>query len=278
VIRAALVLAVLLILPATASAAGSGGTLAGPAARSFSATPATVAPGERVTFALQATAGALVRVDVIAPGKPAVRVRLGRVGSGGSRRGSWRAAIGAGKYTARLVVSGAGVTRYLRTPLSVVAPTPTPVPVAPAALSTASKIFLVQGLYSFGGEDARFGAGRPGHVHQGQDIVAAEGTPVVTPIAGTVHWTAYQAEGAGYYVVIAGADGRHYVFMHLQAGSIAVTKGAAVAAGQRLGAVGSTGGSSGPHLHFELWVNGWWASQASAPIDPLPELQSWAGT
>jgi murein DD-endopeptidase MepM/ murein hydrolase activator NlpD len=57
-----------------------------------------------------------------------------------------------------------------------------------------------------------------------------------------------------------------------------VTKGAAVAAGQRLGAVGSTGGSSGPHLHFELWVNGWWASQASAPIDPLPELQSWAGT
>ena len=40
---------------------------------------------------------------------------------------------------------------------------------------------------------ARFGAGRTGHVHQGQDIVAAEGTPVVTPVAGIVHWRAYQA-------------------------------------------------------------------------------------
>jgi murein DD-endopeptidase MepM/ murein hydrolase activator NlpD len=93
-----------------------------------------------------------------------------------------------------------------------------------------------------------------------------------------VHWIAYQAAAAGHYVVIAGADGRHYVFMHLQAGSIAVTKGAAVAAGQRLGAVGSSGASSGPHLHFELWVNGWWASKVSTPIDPLPELQAWSRT
>ena len=74
--------------------------------------------------------------------------------------------------------------------------------------------------------------------------------------------------------MIAGADGRHYVFMHLQPGSIAVAKGATLAAGQRLGAVGSTGASSGPHLHFEIWVNGWWATKASAPIDPLPDLQA----
>ncbi len=155
-------------------------------------------------------------------------------------RGSWRAAVAAGKYTARLVVTGAGVTRYYRAPLSVnvptpkATPTPTPVPAAPAAVTTAtgSKLFPVQGPYTFGGPDARFGVGRPGHTHQGQDITAAEGTPVVTPIAGTVHWTAYQEGGAGYYVVIAGADGRHYVFMHLQQGSIAVTKGAPVTAGQ----------------------------------------------
>jgi murein DD-endopeptidase MepM/ murein hydrolase activator NlpD len=155
------------------------------------------------------------------------------------------------------------------------APAPTPTPV-PATLTAASKVFPVQGPFSFGGPDARFGVGRPGHTHQGQDIVANEGTPVVTPIAGTVHWTAYQAGGAGYYVVIAGADGRHYVFMHLQQGSIAVTKGAPVAAGQKIGLVGSTGSSTGPHLHFEIWVNGWWASKASTPIDPLPELQAWA--
>jgi len=283
VIRVALAsLLVLLTLPAGASAQ-SGGTPAGPTASSFSASPSSVAPGARVAFALRATPGALVRVDVIAPGKAAVRVKLGRVGDSGRARGTWRAAVASGKYTARLVVTGAGVTRYYRTPLSVVAatpkatPTPAPVPAAPAAVTTsASKIFPVQGPFSFGGPDARFGVGRPGHTHQGQDITAAEGTPVVTPLAGTVHWTAYQEGGAGYYVVIAGADGRHYVFMHLQQGSIAVTKGAPVTAGQRVGLVGSTGSSTGPHLHFEIWINGWWATMASTPIDPLPELLAWA--
>jgi murein DD-endopeptidase MepM/ murein hydrolase activator NlpD len=170
------------------------------------------------------------------------------------------------------------VTRYLRVQLSVAAPPPAAAP-APASLaSTGSKIFPVQGPYSLGGPDARFGAGRTGHSHQGQDVVAAEGLPVVTPIAGVVHWIAYQAKGAGHYVVIRGVDGRHYVFMHLQAGSIAVTKDAGVAAGQRVGSVGSTGASSGPHLHFEIWVNGWWATSASTPIDPYPELLAWART
>jgi murein DD-endopeptidase MepM/ murein hydrolase activator NlpD len=233
-----------------------------------------------VSFALRATPGARVRVDVIAPGKAAVRVRLGTVGKSGRARGSWRAAVAAGRYTARLVVAGAGVTRYYRAPLTVAAPkpqaTPTPVPAQPAPVTPTSKTFPVQGPYTFGGPDAGFGVGRPGHTHQGQDITAAEGTPVVSPIAGTVHWTAYQEAGAGYYVVIAGVDGRHYVFMHLQEGSIAVTKGAPVTAGQRVGLVGSTGSSTGPHLHFEIWVNGWWATKASTPIDPLPELQAWA--
>jgi len=277
VLRAVLAVCLLSILPATASAAGSGGTLAGPTARNFSAAPASVAPGARVTFALRATPGARVRVDVLAPARPAVRVKLGTVGEKGTLRRGWRAAVAAGKYTARFVVTGAGVTRYYRAPLNVIAPTPTPGPAVPAALTTtASKIFPVQGTFSFGGPDARFGVGRPGHTHQGQDITAAEGTPVVTPIAGTVHWTAYQAGGAGHYVVIAGADGRHYVFMHLQQGSTAVTKDQAVAGGQPIGLVGTTGSSSGPHLHFEIWVNGWWATKASAPIDPLPELQAWA--
>ena len=226
-------LAVLIVVPASAAAAsGSGGASAGPAVRGFTATPGTVAPEGRVTFALKATPGARVRVDVLAPGVAAARVRLGVVGANGRLRSAWAAAIPAGKYTARLVVSGAGVTRYLRVPLSVVAP-----PAAtPAALAAAgSKVFPVQGPYTLGGEDARFGAGRTGHTHQGQDIVAAEGLPVVAPVGGVVHWIAYQADGAGHYVVVSGADGRHYVFMHLQAGSIAVAKGATVVAGQRLG-------------------------------------------
>lgn len=273
-LRASLLVLILLLVPSTALASGSGGALAGPVAKSFSATPATVAPNEKVTFAFRATPGAKVRVDLLTPGKAATRVRLGRVGKRGALRRSWRAALGTGKYTARLVVSGAGVTRYLRAPLSVTAPAPEPTPASLSGVGSAH--FPVQGPYTLGGEDSRFGAGRTGHAHQGQDIAAAEGTPVVTPVAGVVHWVAYQARGAGHYVVVRGDDGRHYVFMHLQAGSIAVAKEARVAAGQAVGAVGSTGASSGPHLHFEIWTGGWW-TKGAAPIDPLPELQAWAG-
>ena len=112
-------------------------------------------------------------------------------------------------------------------------------------------IFPVQGPYDFGGKDARFGAARSGHIHQGQDVAAAEGTPLVAPKAGTIHWRAYQAGGAGYYLVL-DADGEDfmYVFMHLRQGSLLVSKGDHVAAGQQIGQVGNTGSSSGPAPAF----------------------------
>ena len=49
--------------------------------------------------------------------------------------------------------------------------------------------------------------------------------------------------------------------MHMQTGSVAVQKGQGVAAGARLGAVGATGHADGPHLHFEIWPDGWYASK-----------------
>jgi murein DD-endopeptidase MepM/ murein hydrolase activator NlpD len=270
------------LLCAPAAAAGSGGAAATPeaggapagellSADGFSVAPASVAPGAPVTFAFRA-AGASgrvrARVDLLAPGKPPVRAKLGLVAADRPISVSWKtSALAAGSYTARLVVTGRGARAYQRTPLIVVAP---PAP-------SVTGVFPVQGPFSFGGTDSRFGAPRIGHAHQGQDIAAAEGTPIVSPRAGTVHLVAYQAAGAGHYVVIGGDDGRHYVFMHLQEGSILVAKGQAVAAGRRIAAVGNTGESGGPHLHFEIWLDGWWASDASQPIDPLPQLQAWAG-
>jgi hypothetical protein len=134
--------------------------------------------------------------------------------------------------------------------------------------------FPVDGPHTFGGPDARFGAPRPGHTHQGQDILADEGTPLVAPRAGLITWRAYQAEGAGYYLVLA-AEGEpyNYVFMHLQGGSILVKQGDRVKTGQMLARVGSTGTSSGPHLHFEIWDGPWF--NGGKPIDPLPMLKSW---
>jgi murein DD-endopeptidase MepM/ murein hydrolase activator NlpD len=258
----ALTLLALLLLAAPAAAQSTGGTLYAPTPRGFSVTPASVTAGAKVTFAFRAVGRVRARVDLLYPGHPTVRVRFGP----GRKKLSWAAALPAGHYTARLVVTGRGAhaaSAYSRLPLDVVAPPP------PAG------VFPVQGAYTLGDG---FGVGRAGHSHQGQDIVAAAGTPVVSPVAGTVYWVAYQKGGAGYYVVVAGADGRHYAFMHFQEGSTAVVKGQAVTPGQRLGLVGATGDATGPHLHFEIWVDGWWATKASHPIDPLPDLEAWAGT
>jgi murein DD-endopeptidase MepM/ murein hydrolase activator NlpD len=215
-------------------------------------------------------------------GGTAVSIALGtrRAGTRSVRTWTPRAGVVApGTYTARLHATGPHGLTLRRTArasgiltLAVTAPAPPPPPPPVAALPGA--LFPVQGPYSFGGPDARFGATRSGHVHQGQDVIAAEGTPVVTPVAGSVFWRAYQAGGAGYYVVVRGDDGRDYAFMHFQDGSVLVTKGQRVAAGQRLANVGATGDAEGPHLHFEIWPAGWKAGQ---PIDPLGDLLAWAG-
>jgi murein DD-endopeptidase MepM/ murein hydrolase activator NlpD len=52
-----------------------------------------------------------------------------------------------------------------------------------------------------------------------------------------------------------------------------VREGQRVSTGQRLGDVGSTGDATGPHLHFEVWVGGWYTG--GHPIDPLPILRGW---
>ena len=143
-----------------------------------------------------------------------------------------------------------------------------------AERSESKSVFPVQGWHSFGGSGSRFGAPRSGHTHQGQDITASAGTPVVAPHAGRVRIVDYQASGAGYYVVIDDAGSRReFVFMHLQRGSIPVREGQTVSGGQRIGRVGTTGASSGPHLHFEMWRGSWYGG--GHPVDPYRVLRSW---
>lgn len=143
----------------------------------------------------------------------------------------------------------------------------------PRAPTTGHRFPLV-GPFSYGGPGSRFGAGRPGHIHQGQDIQAPAGTPIVAPHGGTIRTVAYQAGGAGHYIVLRSDDeNRDYVFMHLATGSTRVRVGDRVSTGQRLGDVGTTGSSTGPHLHFEVWVGGWYTG--GKPVDPLPLLRSW---
>jgi murein DD-endopeptidase MepM/ murein hydrolase activator NlpD len=153
------------------------------------------------------------------------------------------------------------------------APPPAGVP-TPAQSAAAGAVFPVVGPHSFGGPENRFGAPRNGYTHQGQDVLAAEGIPVVAPAAGTIAAASYQEGGAGYYAVEHGDDGLDFMFAHCAAATLAVSEGQRVAAGQALCSIGQTGDATGPHLHFELWVGGWHAP-GGYPIDPLPYLEAW---
>lgn len=91
-------------------------------------------------------------------------------------------------------------------------------------------------------------------MHEGVDMSAAEGTPIYAAKSGKVTTTSYQAGGAGYYVSINHGDGFASIYMHMT--HYIVKPGQYVSAGQVIGYVGSTGGSTGPHLHFGISYNG----------------------
>jgi murein DD-endopeptidase MepM/ murein hydrolase activator NlpD len=89
--------------------------------------------------------------------------------------------------------------------------------------------------------------------HTGLDFAAAEGTPVFAGDSGTVVF-AGSAGAYGNMVKIAHGDGVRTLYAHLSA--IRVSKGDRVERGQRIGDLGNTGNSSGPHLHFEVLNEG----------------------
>ena len=133
--------------------------------------------------------------------------------------------------------------------------------------------FPVRGPHTYGGPEAGFGAGRDGHTHQGHDVFAACGTPLVAAHSGVVKARGYQS-AAGNYVVIDGAGVKQdHMYAHLRAPA-KVQKGQEVTTGQPIGKVGDTGNAQGCHLHFEIWVGGGWYSGGD-PVDPLPTLQYW---
>jgi murein DD-endopeptidase MepM/ murein hydrolase activator NlpD len=130
--------------------------------------------------------------------------------------------------------------------------------------------FPIMGAHSYGEFAASFGGGRG---HQGQDVFATCGTPLVAARGGTVKFTQFQSR-AGHYVVIDGArTGVDYAYMHLREAAL-VEKGDKVMTGQLIGYVGDTGRASGCHLHFEEWsAPGWYTG--GSPFDPLPDLKAW---
>ncbi len=89
--------------------------------------------------------------------------------------------------------------------------------------------------------------------HTGVDIGAGYGTTIVAANSGTVTLAGWNS-GYGNCVIIDHGGGKATLYGHMS--SYAVSKGQTVSKGQKIGAVGSTGNSTGPHLHFEILING----------------------
>jgi murein DD-endopeptidase MepM/ murein hydrolase activator NlpD len=110
-----------------------------------------------------------------------------------------------------------------------------------------------------------FGWIPPGRLHTGVDFPASSGTTVGAAGRGTVAFAGWNTGGYGYLVVVRHRLGYESWYAHLS--TIAVSPGQYVVGGTPIGAVGSTGHSTGPHLHFEVRHFG-------TPIDPMPRLLS----
>jgi murein DD-endopeptidase MepM/ murein hydrolase activator NlpD len=124
-------------------------------------------------------------------------------------------------------------------------------------------IWPVQGTLEsgYGGRRNPFG-GSSYEYHEGQDIEAEMGTPVVAAASGTVTIACAQ-NGYGNVVYIDHGNGLSTRYGHLS--QIDATVGQKIARGEVLGRVGSTGRSTGPHLHYEVRIN-------NTPVNPRPYL------
>jgi Peptidase family M23 len=213
-----------------------------------------------------------VDVDVIRRAEGAVVGHRTLVAVGGGTVHTFEWARGAAQPDGRYGFRATVVEAVLDAAWEARAPAPAIVgpPVDGAGFVIARSRFPVAGPHRYG---EGFGAARSGHSHQGQDVFATCGTPLVAAQAGVVRFVGYEG-AAGHYLVIRSSDtGQDQVYMHLR-DRARVREHETVAAGTPLGFVGATGDAQGCHLHFELWhAPGWYAG--GKPFDPLPTLRAW---
>lgn len=142
---------------------------------------------------------------------------------------------------------------------------------ASAAVPAGSYLFPVAGPARFSDD---WLAARPGgRSHQGIDIFAAAGTPIVAVADGSLYNVGYNGLG-GWRLWLRDGNGTTYYFAHLTAFAPAAREGASVTRGTVVGYVGTSGDAQGtsPHLHFEIHPGGGY------PVPPYPIVSSWPRT
>lgn len=130
------------------------------------------------------------------------------------------------------------------------------------------EVFPIPTAHTFGDG---FGTGRSGHSHQGQDIFAPCGTPLVSVGRARVKAVSFQRLAGNYVVLRYKKKKQDFLYAHMA--TMTVTRGQVVLPGQQVGTVGETGNARGCHLHFEQWIGKWY--RGGHPVNPLPALQYW---
>jgi len=302
--------AILGVSAATAAAGTGGASLAPPAPQPTASTPAQVPPDLSPVAALpQLAAGVSFRrvskravsaatLSYVSHARSPLQVRVDvvRLADGYSvfsdertvapeamQKVGWNGRAGSGlaldgRYQLRIALAGAGAssTTSSTTGGGGASPEATAPPPGSASVKTftfVGAVFPVRGPHDYGEGGAAFGAGRTGHMHEGQDVMADCGTPLVAARGGIVVMRARQALAGNYLVIQDPITGQSNMYAHLREPA-SVRRGQRVETGQPIGLVGDTGDASACHLHFELWTSpGWY--RGGTPIDPLPALKRW---
>ena len=149
---------------------------------------------------------------------------------------------------------------------------PMPAPSAPtkAVLDRfPGAVFPVRGTVEFTDTFGAYRADMKGHRHEGNDIFAKMGTPIVAVLAGTIEYSTHGIGGNNARLTDAAGD--YFYYAHMERFAAGLKTGNHVAKGQVIGYVGETGDAAGtsPHCHFEIHPGG------GAAIDPYPYLQAW---
>lgn len=126
--------------------------------------------------------------------------------------------------------------------------------------------FPVAGLASYRDDFLEYRSFPQPHLHQGIDIVAAQGTPLRSPTDGVLLYSTADPDGYGLTAVVEQADRTYFLLAHMSATVLGLSSGATIKQGQVIGFVGATGDATGPHCHFEIHVRG------GPAIDPKPFL------
>lgn len=262
--RAALAALAAVIAPPAAA----GSSVPPPAAGGFAVAGARVSPRHayvagkavRIAFVVDAPAPLALELDVVrdATGAPVRRLALPAVAPGVAARVEWDGLTGGGevapggRYHVRVRAPG-GTARTV------------------GSLTVRSHVYPIRGAHADRGPIGEFGVPRSGgRRHDGFDVDAACGTPVVAARGGRVVRARYDPVLYGNVVIIRGDHTRRdYWYAHLQRRT-RLRRGDHVLTGERIGRIGATGNARtvGCHLHFEIRVRG-------VPIDPKRELHAW---